>query len=293
MNTFVEILLGVFSVLKVVFMILGFSLIPFIVPMIIFYIYFRFFKKIKPDKCVLKRFSYGSKLKRLFFDFPKRFVLDKLTLNPNIFREKGVHVICGEQGSGKSIALTYMLLMYKEIYPKLKIKTNYDFVHQDAPINHWKDIVFSTNGEDGEIDVLDEIQNWFNSLQSKDFPPEMMTEITQQRKQVKCIFGTAQVFSRIAKPIREQINYLYIPSTFFGCLTVVRKYKPTVSAQDGIVDSKKLKGMFFFVHSDKIRNSFDTYKKITTMSKQGYKPDIERVNNNQVVLMESISTQKK
>ena len=79
------------------------------------------------------------------------------------------------------------------------------------------------NGIYGEIDVLDEIQNWFNSLQSKDFPPEMLTEITQQRKQTKMILGTSQVFSRLAKPIREQTYMLYEPTTLFWLFNICKK----------------------------------------------------------------------
>ena len=266
----------VLSIFSIILKIIGIVLLPFIIPMICFYIYFRFIKKMKKPKCYLKSLKKRNFFVRLFFDFPKRFILDRFTLNPNAFREKGVHIICGEQGSGKSITLTYMLLKFQEQYPNLTIKTNYGYMYETEPIRHWKDIVDSNNGEDGEIDVLDEIQNWFNSLQSKDFPPEMMTEITQQRKQRKCIFGTAQVFGRISKPIREQITYLYEPITIFGCLTIVRKYKPIVSNQDGVVDSKKFKGMFFFVHDDIVRGSFDTYKKIQLMSEDGFKADSER-----------------
>lgn len=266
----------VFSIFLFIFKIVSLILAPFIIPMICFFIYFRFVKKMKLPKCELNRVKERNFFVRLFYDFPQRFILDKFTLNPNVFREKGVHVICGEQGSGKSIALTYMLLRFMKQYPNLCIKTNYGFLCENAPIRHWKDIVDSNNGEDGEIDVLDEIQNWFNSLQSKDFPPEMMTEITQQRKQRKCILGTAQVFGRISKPIREQITYLYEPITLFGCLTIVRKYKPVVSSQDGVVDSKKFKGMFFFVHNDEVRGLFDTYRKIQMMSEDGFKADSER-----------------
>ncbi len=108
------------------------------------------------------------------------------------------------------------------------------------------------NGIYGEIDVLDEIQNWFNSLQSKDFPPEMLTEITQQRKQTKMILGTSQVFSRLAKPIREQTYMLYEPTTLFGCLTFVRKYEIETNA-DGLADNKKYRGCFFFIQNEELR----------------------------------------
>ena len=56
----------------------------------------------------------------------------------------------------------------------------------------------------GVICCLDEMQNWFSSNQSRDFPPEMLQVITQNRKNRRVIFGTAQTFNRLSKPIREQ-----------------------------------------------------------------------------------------
>lgn len=255
---------------------------PFII-MCFFWLVFYWFKGYRFKKGEYKYIGYGNFFKRIFIDFPRQFILDRYNADPDFFRESGVHIIAGEQGAGKSITLTYMLNRFQKMYPKMIIKTNYGYTRQDGEINHWRDIVASENGIYGEIDVIDEIQNWFNSLQSKDFPPEMMTEITQQRKQRKCIFGTSQVFGRVAKPIREQVTFLYEPMTLFGCLTIVRKYKPYVKA-DGNVDEKKLRGCFFFVHSPEIRDSFDTYKKIEQMGKEGFKPSSEQMLNNNTVI---------
>ena len=80
-----------------------------------------------------------------------------------------------------------MLLRYQKMYPRLKVISNYYYAHEHLHISHWRDILNYENGRYGVVVVLDEIQNWFNSLQSKDFPPEMLTEITQQRKQSKVI----------------------------------------------------------------------------------------------------------
>ena len=38
------------------------------------------------------------------------------------------------------------------------------------------------NGINGVIVVMDELQNWFSSNDSKNFPPEMLSVITQNRK---------------------------------------------------------------------------------------------------------------
>lgn len=253
--------------------------IPFVICFTISFLYYFLIKKYRFKKGEHKALKKRNMLVRLFYDFPKQFWLDRFSAHPDTFNKFGVHIFCGEQGSGKTVALTKFLLDNQKEYPLLKVATNYGYKYEDFQINHWKDIVFNNNGIYGQIMCIDEIQNWFNSLQSKDFPPEMMTEITQQRKQRKIIVGTAQVFSRIAKPIREQISFVYKPLTIFGCLTIVRKYKPKVSSNDGQLDELKLRSIYFFVHNKELRNAFDTYHKISKMSEQGFKPTEEQLHN--------------
>jgi len=261
-------------------------LLPFLTSLFIWFIYFRIVKGIKPKRGKKGKKTHGNKLKRLFVDFPRQLVYDFLNSDPEYFREYGVHIVAGEQGSGKTITVAYLLRQFKRVYPRLYIKTNFHYKREDGQIRHWRDIVASDNGIYGEIDVIDEIQNWFNSLQSKDFPPEMMTEITQQRKQRKIILGTSQVFTRVAKPIREQTFMLYEPHTLFGCLTFVFIFKPIIKADSGTPDQKKFRGLFFFVHDNELRESYDTYYKIEEMSKEGFKPSEEQMRSSQNLLVE-------
>jgi len=251
----------------------------FLVSFFVWSFYWIIIRRIKPKKGTRRKVGYGSKLKRLFVDLPRQLSYDVLNKDPDFFREYGVHIVAGEQGSGKTITVAYLLRRFQLEYPRLVIKTNFNYEFEDDQIRHWKDIVASENGIYGEIDVIDEIQNWFNSLQSKDFPVEMMTEITQQRKQRKIILGTSQVFTRVAKPIREQTFLLYEPHTILGCLTVVFKFKPIIKADSGNPDEKKFKGVFFFVHDKELRESYDTYRKIEEMSKEGFKPSEEHVGS--------------
>ena len=238
-------------------------------------------KKIKKSQSTYKR---KSVIYRLFYEFPKRLALDIVNRNPNEFREYGLHMFCGEQGSGKTISVVETLLRMKEIYPRVKIRTNMNYAYQDAPILDWKDLIKNENGEYGQIEVLDEIQTWFNSMESKNFPPEMLTEISQQRKQRKMLIGTAQVFSRIAKPIREQTTFVYCPMTIFGCLTIVRKTKPEYWDDEKQVFKRYIK-TYFFVHNSKIRNAFDTYEKIERYSKSGFQsPDWLRNEKNITIM---------
>lgn len=219
-----------------------------------------------------------TKFKRIFILFPRQLVKDMYSRQDYEFTENGFHLFVGEQGSGKTVTLVYMLQKMKKKYPKMKIRTNMAYAYEDGCIASWKDLVFENNGILGQIDVIDECQLWFNSLQSKDMPIEMFQEISQQRKQRKCIYGTAQVWNRVAKPIREQVNFVYKPITLFGCLTICIKYKPSVD-DTGSIDKLKFRSMFFFIHSDLIRDSFDTYQRIQSQSLEGYKPFSEQLNS--------------
>lgn len=217
-----------------------------------------------------------SFLVRILFMLPFQFVCDLYNREDYSFDKCGFHLIVGEQGSGKTITMVYLLKKYKKEYPNLKVRTNMCYKDEDGAIKSWRDLVFQNNGVSGEIDVLDEVQNWFSSLQSRDFPPEMLQEITQQRKQRKMILGTSQVWNRVAKPIREQVSLVYKPITLFGCLTICPYFKPIVN-DDGQCDAFKYRGIFFFVHTPEIRDAFDTYHKIQMMSLKGFKPDAEQL----------------
>lgn len=257
-----------YSILIILFIVV----LPFLV------VYFYEFYKQSREKDLPKKRTFGKKdsiLKKIYYLLPKRLVLDRFNQNPDSFPMYGLHLVVGEQGSGKTIAVTEMLMRLKNKYPNVKIRTNYNYIYENGQIEDWRSLVHNDNGELGQIEVIDEVQNWFNSLQSKDFPIEMFGEITQQRKQRKMIVGTSQVWGRVAKPLREQCFRVYKPVTFFGALTWVRVFKPDIS-QDGSIDNLRYLKMYFFVHNDKIRLAFDTYKKIEVMSAVGFKPALEQ-----------------
>lgn len=244
---------------------------------LISFLCFHLYYYLKGYRMKKKDFKYikDSIIKRLFIQFPNRLSLDLYNRDPYEFNEYGLHMFCGEQGSGKTTAIVHKLIDLKKQYPKCKIRTNMNYTKQDGEIDHWQTLVSNDNGEYGQVEVIDEIQTWFSSLQSKDFPPEMITEISQQRKQRKMLIGSAQVFSRIAKPIREQTTFVYLPFTFLGCLTVVRVSKPRYWNDEEQRFTRYIK-TYFFVHTEEIRNSFDTYLKIEKYNKTGFKTETEQ-----------------
>ena len=89
------------------------------------------------------------------------------------------------------------------------------------------------------------------------------------------MIGTSQCFNRVSLPLRQQVNYLCLPITIAGCLTIVRIYKPKVR-EDGKIIKKRHFKTYFFVHDDELRNSYNTYEKVKRLSLKAYKEQKEQ-----------------
>ena len=210
---------------------------------------------------------------RLFFDLPCRFVSDLLEKEPGFFPYQGCIIFVGRQGAGKTVALVEFMRRIQREYPKSKVITNLAYKYEDDVLNDWRPLVDYKNGIYGVVAAIDEMQNWFSSNQSKDFPPEMLQVITQNRKNRRIILGTSQVFTRLSKPLREQATEVRECKTIFGCLTLVFRKEPVLSAEGDVTDYKS-RGFYFFVHDKELRDSYDTYKVIDSLAESGFQPRI-------------------
>lgn len=186
--------------------------------------------------------------------------------NPNELTVTGINIFSGPQGSGKTLSMVKVLKKIIKDYPKAIIVTNIDF---NFPIQNK---VFKYSGFDdfklengiyGVIYVLDEIHLILNSLESKGIPLSIIVELSQQRKQRKLILGTSQVYSRMAKPLREQIRNVIICRNFFSLFQFNYLIDAFNSQEDssGKLKFAKQKVSFFF-HRKEDYLSYDTYKKM-------------------------------
>lgn len=188
----------------------------------------------------------------------------------------GVRVFCGRQGAGKTVSLVWMLDDIKRRFPKAKIYTNFSYQFADGQLESLNDLLEYRNGQDGVVFAIDELQNEFSSKVSKDFPEALLSTITMQRKQKICILATTQVFSRLAKPLREQCFQVFECRTFFGRWTRIRGY----DAEDYNIfldstDEKKKWKVHrnykkSFIQTDRLRESYDTMEVIQRLSRQGF-----------------------
>ena len=173
-----------------------------------------------------KRFKKGQHnfvkrpgfFKRIFIDFPRQFTDDLFEKDPEFFKYQGLIIFEGRQGSGKTMSMVEFIMRMQEEYPLAKTTTNFGLKSQNKELKDWKMLIDYKNSKQGVIVGMDELQNWFSSNDSKNFPPEMLGIITQNRKNRRIILGTSQNFYLLAKAIRSQATEVRRCSTLFRLL---------------------------------------------------------------------------
>lgn len=233
------------------------------------FLVFKYYFKMEYRPSGVVRIKGRPLWKQIFYDVPRRYVMDLYEREPGFFQPRGIHMFCGEQGAGKTIACVEMMLRLQKQYPAAKMITNFGVTTENDELKQWQQLLEYTNGHKGVIVGIDEIQNWFMSGLNK-LPEGMLEVATQNRKNNRILCCTAQVFTRVNKGLREQVNMVYNPHTYLGCFTVVIRRKPVFDSEGNVTDLK-YRGMYCFVHSEELREAYDTYKVIHTLAKEGFK----------------------
>lgn len=213
-------------------------------------------------------------IKYKFRDFRTWSAMRKKGLKP--FNEYGLRLYEGVQGSGKTMSLVEELEQYRKTYPDLLIATNFGYVHETLPIKSLTEIALVSklareNGFVGVVIGWDEIQNDFDN-QTRSYPITILRTITQQRKQGIKILATSQVFTRVAKAIREQTFEVVKCTTFMGRWTFQRWYDP-IEYEYYIQNPDKKEKLsthkrYNFVQTDEMRELYDSYAVIESLDKK-------------------------
>lgn len=283
-DTFLKIFMVILNMFKwpliIIFAIIGFFYIS-----CMFWFIVKFFKGERVHRGSVKKIKKRSALMRILYDAPRQYVEDLYNMKPDFFRPQGLIVFTGRQGSGKTSAAMQYAIELLDTYPKAKCLSNTKFKYQNEQLNHWKQLINYKNAHKGVIVIMDELQNWFGSNQSRNFPPEMLGVITQNRKNRRIILGTSQNFYLLAKAIRSQCTEIRECTTLAGVMTIVIKREPILK-EDGDVKELKFRGMYFFVHSPRLRNSYDTYAVVDALGKSGFQENPVMRNEGQNVTVQ-------
>lgn len=230
-----------------------------------------------------RRLRKPGLLEKIFILMPKQYIEDLFSRPADFFPYQGMIIFEGRQGSGKTISMVrYMKDMQYE-FPDALCTTNLAYTDENKPLKAWTMLIDYKNGYKGVIVAMDELQNWFSSNDSKNFPPEMLSLITQNRKNRRIILGTSQNFYLLAKAIRSQATEVRRCATYFGCLTVVRRLEPILDSEGNVVEWKK-RGIYCFVHDKELRDSYNTWKVIENLRKSGFKENVNRENDVNIVV---------
>lgn len=198
---------------------------------------------------------------------------DFLRDNPDYFLPNGTFIFSGRQGSGKTLTAVRYIKELKERYPKALIVSN---VHINGivyvPYEGIKSLTEISNGNHGVIYLIDEIHLEWNSLDSKSIPIEIFVEVSQQRKQRKHIVGTSQLFTRVAKPFREQVDKVIICKNYLGKFqfNTITDGESITTDKNGELKFTPLKRQWFF-HTKEDYNSYDTFEKIKRYGNMQFK----------------------
>lgn len=222
--------------------------------------------------------------------------------NPDYFYPDGLTVFIGSQGSGKTLSAVNYVYNLKKKYPKTKIVTDiqlrdypiitfeeYKEIHNETLLSlkekykdNYEEIMYEIylknnevfefkdnddllkyfNDDRGVIFLIDEIQVFMNSLQSKNINMDLMAQISQQRKQRIHIIATCQVFGRMAKPLREQFNTVILCKCILGLIQVnMLINRDSIEGDDSTGTNLKGKviNKYRYIHSPEMYSRYDTY----------------------------------
>lgn len=189
-----------------------------------------------------------------------------LMANPQYFGPDGIWVFCGPQGSGKTISAVQCARRMAAEYPQARVISNIDFEVGDDSLperfERYEQLYEEDNGIAGLIFVLDEIHVLWNSLESKKIPINEMAALCQMRKSRRIIIGTAQVYGRIAKPIREQLKYVIMCHNIMKVLQHNVVCDPSESVErNGHISPNVICEQWWF-HTPELYRSYETLDKV-------------------------------
>lgn len=203
-------------------------------------------------------------LYKMFFRLPKLIAEHIEEKNSDEFKEHGLILFSGKQGQGKTMSMTYEINKLILKYPDLLIYTNYGLMCEDRKLTDYHQLFEIDNGLSGIVFAIDEIQATFSSRNWKDFPPDMLGVISQNRKAHRVIYGTCQNISMVDVSIRRQCVRFKKCYCFFGFLNLVVNFEPEFDFE-GNLSKSKFRGFYFFLQEDCLRyqyNTFDIIKSI-------------------------------
>jgi len=270
-----------FSLVKVIFSICGKFVLAAAVLVLLYITVFFVRFRVLPTSAEVK--LAALKIKHKGYDLMRWLLVDfkrarARTYKP--FEEFGFTVFVGRQGAGKTVSMIEYLFRMKKEYPNCIIVTNFKCSLADKQMEDWRDFFEIRNEDKGVIFAIDEIHSEYDNSKWKDFPENLLSEISQQRKQRVKIVATSQAYKRMVKQMREQAFSVVECKTYFKRFTRCKVYDAFEydNMESIYVTDNSIKALdrYSFVQTDELRSCYDTYEKIERLGRSEFIPRSER-----------------
>lgn len=203
----------------------------------------------------------------------------------------GSRVYKGYQGQGKTLSMVHDIFQAKKKFPKSIIFSNVklkgiDYYYYNDTEGLKKALSYR-NGKNGVLVVIDEAHLFFNKKTGISL--DVITAISQQRKDRRKIFMTCQIWEDLDVSLRKQVKEIV------SCNRILNIQKNDIYNGETL-EYDKLKGQYvakkietqIFKHNLELYNSFDTFQKITTNEEYERNPQSQNI-----IFFENQKTQPK
>lgn len=179
----------------------------------------------------------------------------------------GSRVYIGRQGKGKTLSMVDYTHRLKQTHQNSKIFSNvilhdidYTLLKEDSDVA--KALSYQ-NGKNGVLVLLDEAHLFFNTKTG--IPIEVLTAISQQRKDRRRIIFTSQIWNELDISIRKQVQEV-VNCRNFGRFQYNVIFNGETVRLDKSDYSYTMDKMYseVYKHNDEFYNRYDTYQKIIT-----------------------------
>ncbi|RYF28949.1 MAG: hypothetical protein EOO17_03365 [Chloroflexi bacterium] len=179
----------------------------------------------------------------------------------------GSRVYIGRQGKGKTLSMVKYIHDLKLTYPDMQIFSNVilyglEYHHLNEPSDVELALAYQ-NGNKGVLVVLDEAHLYFNSKQG--IPVDVLTAISQQRKDRRRIVFSSQIWNELDISIRKQVQDVVI------CKNIGRlQFNKIMDGESIRLDksdySYEMDKRYseLYKHNDEYYSRYDTFQKIVT-----------------------------
>ncbi|WZL73094.1 zonular occludens toxin domain-containing protein [Clostridiaceae bacterium 35-E11] len=240
---------------------------------------------------VLRKKNYKLWIRWKITNIKLPFILDFLRwVLIDIFRGKkkalwGVYIFVANPGEGKTLSMVQHIEEKRKADPTLKVYTNFNYKGQTGAIRCWQDIV---RAEKNCIIAIDEAHLTFESTDYRNFPPEMLAQLSLNRKLRKQFICSTQRYERINKNFRDLANYVVLCKNHLKLDRWFTRYYFPKSNYEAQFDGKKAKAEYVkpYVATDKLYKKYDTLQLVEKLVEEI--DDFEIQQNELLPKLESI-----